>query len=89
MTTAPDLVAHEHGLGCVCGPVAIPIAPGDGSQPFHLTGHRRLDGLPSVAHREDAPVVRSAPRLVSYRDGRRWLVVAIFTVAFLLGLAFM
>lgn len=85
----PDLVAHEHGLGCVCGPVAIPIVPGDGSPRFHLTGHRRLDGLPTVAHREDAPAVRPAPRLVSYADSQRWLVVAIFAMAFLLGLAFM
>lgn len=89
MTTTPDLIAHEHGLGCVCGPVAIPIVPGDGSARFHLVGHRRLDGLPSLPHREDALVVRSAPRLVSYRDGQRWLVVAIFVVAFLLGLALM
>jgi hypothetical protein len=90
MTTS-DLIAHEHGLGCVCGPVAIPIAPGDGSARFHLVGHRRLDGLPSVAHREDAPapVRRAAPRMVNSHDGQRWLVMAIFAVAALFGLAFM
>jgi hypothetical protein len=30
-----------------------------------------------------------APRLVSYRDSQRWVVVAIFAVAGILGLAFM
>jgi hypothetical protein len=89
--TAPtdDLVAHEPGAACACGPVAIPIVPGDGSPRFHLVGHRRLDGLPTLPHREDAPVVRLAPRLVSYRDSQRWVVVAIFAVAGILGLAFM
>lgn len=94
-TTFPhdDLVAHEPGSACTCGPVAIPIVPGDGSARFHLTGHRRLDGLPSLPHREDqpvaAPVLRPAPRLVAREDWPVTLVMAIFAVAMLLDLALM
>jgi hypothetical protein len=91
MTLAPqtDLVAHEDSDSCTCGPVAIPIVSGEGER-FHLTYHRRLDGLPDLPHRLPAAVpVRSAPRMLDRRDWQVHVVWVVFAVACLLGLVLM
>lgn len=36
-----DLIKHEHGIGCVCGPVVVPIISGTGVRSA-LLGHQRL-----------------------------------------------
>lgn len=38
-----DVVAHEHGPGCVCGPAAIPVVAGDGTRGA-IVAHRPLIG---------------------------------------------
>jgi hypothetical protein len=94
MTLAPqtDLVAHEDSDSCTCGPVAIPIVSGEGER-FHLTAHRRLDGLPVLPYRPPAVVApvapARAPRMLDRRDWQVHLVWLIFAVAALLGLALM
>ena len=91
MTFAPqtDLVAHEDSDACACGPVAIPIVTGQGER-FHLTYHRRLDGLPDLPHRLPAAVpVRSAPRLLDRGDWQVHVVCVVFAVACLFGLVLM
>lgn len=45
-TPVDDLVAHEHGPGCVCGPVVVPIVRPDGTRIENVI-HRRLDGAVS------------------------------------------
>lgn len=49
MTTTPhdDLVAHETGQGCACGPASVPVVTGDGDS-FAITIHQRLDGLDAL-----------------------------------------
>ena len=38
-----DVVAHEHGADCVCGPVAVPVVSGDGRRGA-IVAHRPLVG---------------------------------------------
>lgn len=42
-TPLDDLVAHETGADCICGPLPVPVVTGEGDR-FDIVIHRRLDG---------------------------------------------
>ncbi len=44
-----DLIAHEPGETCVCGPLVKPVPIDDGSIEWHVT-HHSLDGREARSH---------------------------------------